>query len=212
MTSAPRPSTAKALAPLCATLALLSPGAHAESTYGYNASGTGTVSATARVAIEVKVPLLILLRVGVSGAPTGTPDVSLAVSPDAAGVPGGQTSLSNGNAIATGWNGAAPTFTAPPPVSIPVYVWTNAPTGGSLSRDTPIVTTNGPTNTDLLVNSTGSALAHPGSNLGGSAPTVSFATNTLLSGSWTYSLDASAIGNLKAGTYTTTVTYTATTP
>lgn len=202
----------KATVPWCAALALLATGAQAESTYGYNAGGTGTVSANARLSIEVRVPLLILLRVGASGTPPGTPEITLSVSPDAAGIPGGQAALTDGNATATGWNGVAPTFTAPAPVSIPVYVWTNAPAGGSLSRDTPIITTNGPANTALLVDSTGSALAHPGANLGGIAPSVSFTGNTLHSGNWAYGLDPGAISTLQAGTFNTTVTYTATTP
>lgn len=198
-------SPAKALVPVCAALAMLSPGAQAESTYGYNAAGTGPVSASARVNLQLNVPLLILLRVGSTG--TTVDQVVLA----------GSAFTPAGNSVAFAWDGTVPAL-GPQAVSTPTNLtataWTNSPGGGSLAGAiTTAMTAGGPAAADITVTHTPGALplAHPGANLSGLATAVAFPRNSLRSSTWAYGLTTTALDTVAAGTYTATVTYTATT-
>jgi hypothetical protein len=174
----------------------------AESTYGYNSAGTGTVTATARVNLSVTVPKLILLRVG--SANTTVDTLSWAVG---ASIPAVPTSPVNGNNTGVNWDGTAPTLTSPAsPAALNVFAWTNAAAGtincalGAWSQ------AGGPTNANFTVAVTGT-LPHPGANLGACASTA-FGSNTLATGTWTYSLGGTP-GSWAAGAYTNVITYTA---
>lgn len=203
---------AKYLVPACAALAMLSPGAQAESTYGYNASGAAGATARARVNLEIRVPMLILLRVGTSGAAIDS--VTITAAPN--GIPGGiaAAALANGSNLATGWNGTAPVMTSTSsPANVTAYAWTNSRNGGSVTGAiTTAFTTGGLTGASIAVASASpvnGGLAHPGTNLGTFTPQA-FPANSLRSSTWAYSLTTAALASVTAGTHSATVTYTAT--
>ena len=197
----------KILSPLALGAALALVGgnqAFAESQYGY-ATSTGTITATAKVNLTVNVPKLILLRVG--GASTAIDSLIWNAGftiPSTSAVP------ALGSDKAVDWNGAIPTasVTAPASSTLNVYAWTNANTG-SINCTAPIWSpaSGGPANADFTVTVTGS-LPHPGANLGACASTP-FSSNTVATGTWQYILGGTPT-SWKAGTYSTTVTYTAT--
>ncbi|ARU06816.1 hypothetical protein CCO03_11775 [Comamonas serinivorans] len=195
-------------AALGVALSLGSQLAHAEASYGYQSSGTGAVNANARVRFQVNVPKLILLRVGADDTTVNT--VAWDVRPNWVTAPGSLTS--GATSSNTPWNGAAPTFTAAanPTNSnvLTAYAWTNG-SGATLTQatSTAMAPTTGPTMTNITVTSTG-ALTHPGANLGTASPT-SLAIGTAYTGTWTYGLDTTNVASWPAGTYTATVTYTA---
>ncbi len=187
-------------------LALTGASALAEATYGYNAAGTGTVTATAKVNLSVSVPKLILLRVG--GTNTSVDTLSWTTSASIPAVP--TTPTTTGNSVSVDWDGTAPTFTVgAQPSALNVYAWTNAGTATincSVAAWTPGTGTPPPLSA-FAVAVTGT-LPHPGANLGACGST-SFTPNTVASGTWAYTLGGTPAG-WTAGTYTTTVTYTAT--
>ena len=199
---------------LGAALATASGVAVAESSYGYQTSGSGAVTATARVNLSITVPKLILLRVGSDNTTIDT--LSWPLTPTWVTAPG--TLTSGTSSQNTAWNGAAPTFPVTSATStLAVYAWTNGPTAtincgiaGGLTS-TPAVT-GGPTMTDIEVVTGGTTpLPHPGANLGSCASTA-FTSNSLYSGTWIFSLAATATpASWPAGTYTGQVTYTAST-
>jgi hypothetical protein len=187
-----------------AALVLASGVAVAESQYGYNSAGTGTVTAQASVKLSVTVPKLILLRVG----STNTTQDTLTWT-GSASIPPAPTAPTNGVNTQVPWDGTVPTISAgTQPAAISVYAWTNATTG-SINCTTPAWTpaTGGPANADFSVTVTGT-LPHPGANLGACA-SQTFASNTIVSGTWAYVL-AGTPASWKAGSYTATVLYTAT--
>lgn len=178
----------------------------AESQYGYSSTGTGSVTATAKVNLSVVIPKLILLKVGSSA---GTQDtVSWAASLSIPATPTIPTTTANNTVVP--WDGTAPTVTTTPTGNVlNVAAWTNA---GSATINCSMGTwsaTGGPANTSFTVTSGGTTpLPHPGANLGSCASTT-ISTNTLMSGTWTYALTGTA-SSWSAGTYTNSVTYTAT--
>lgn len=203
MSRTSRPSTA-----LIAAAALLVPAgtALAESQYGYDSTGTGTVTAQARVNLSISVPKMILLRVG-SAATTDT--LSWNTSFSVATAP---TAPVNGNNQAGNWGGTAPTATTSAnPAALAVYAWTNNANGGRLSYTATAFAANGPTLGNVSVTS-GAGLAHPTPSTLAAASTAGtdFAAGTVATGSWTYALDGTGSAAWRAGVYTATVTYTAT--
>jgi hypothetical protein len=185
-------------------VALACGNAAAESTYGYNSAGTGTVTATARVNLSVTVPKLILLRVGSAAAVVDTlswtVDASIPATPTIPSV--------TGNNVGVNWSGAAPTLTgSASPAALTVYAWTNATAGTINCALGAWSAVGGPTNANFTVAVTGT-LPHPGANLGACAST-SFPSNTVATGTWTYSLGGTP-GSWAAGAYTNVITYTAT--
>lgn len=199
-------SPAKALVPVCAALAMLTPGVQAESTYGYNAAATGPVNATAKVNLKINVPLLVLLRVGAAG--TSVDEVVLG---------GSSTFTTDGNSVGFSWDGTVPALgsqATSTPTNLTATAWTNAPSGGSLAGAiTTAMTAGGPAAADITVTHTPGSLplAHPGANLSGLSTAVPIPKNSLRSSTWAYGLTPTALDTVAAGTYTATVTYTATT-
>lgn len=201
----------------CAAIAgtsLLTSVASAESTYGYNSAGTGTVTATARVTVTVAVPKLILLRVGASGSTVDTLAFTGAVN----GIPGGInaaaiTTAGNGNSLASGWDGTAPTFTAPATQSLTAYAWTNSTGGGQLGLATVVNTAlGGMSSSSITVAATagsGALPAHPGTTAD-NANFGTFTRNTVHTATWAYGVSAATLAAAAAGTYSQTTTYTAT--
>lgn len=184
-------------------LALVSSPALAESTYGYASSGAGTVTATAKVNLSVAVPKLILLRVGSTNTTVDT--LSWQVTPSIPGVP---TTPVNGVNTAVDWSGAAPTFgLASTTATIVASAWTNATTGTINCAIGAWSATGGPANTDFTVAAGAGTLPHPGATLGACAST-SFTSGSVRSSTWTYTLGGTPL-SWAAGTYTNTVTYTA---
>lgn len=209
-------SPAKALVPVCAALALLTPGAQAESTYGYNAAGAAGATANAKVNFEVKVPMLILLRVGTSGTTVDTVTLTVAPSPGIPGLGGvAAASLVDGSNQPTAWDGTAPVMAATAsPASVTAYAWTNSSGGGSLNGaiTTAFAGASGLTGASIAVTSAApvnGGLAHPGTNLG-AFTAQTFTPNSLRSSTWAYSLTPAAVAAVTAGSHTATVTYTAT--
>lgn len=197
---------------LGAALALACTGqALAESQYGFLSSGAATtqITATAKVNLSVVIPKLILLKVGSSNTQVDTVSWATALT-----IPGTTTTTptATANNQQVPWDGGVPTVTTTPTGNVlNVAAWTNA---GSATINCSVgawSATGGPANSLFEVSSSAgtTSLPHPGADLGSCAST-SFGSNTLLGGTWTYKLTSTA-GNLwKAGTYTNTVTYTAT--
>ena len=195
------------LTPLAiAALALVSAGsALAESQYGYSSTGTGTITATAKVNLSVVIPKLILLKVGTTNATVDTVSWTAALSIPA--TPTVPTTTANNTVVP--WDGNAPTVTSTPSSNVlAVAAWTNAGAGTINCSVAAWSATGGPANANFTVTSAGATpVPHPGANLGACASTP-FTSNTLLSSNWTYALTDTP-SSWTAGTYTTTVTYTA---
>ena len=196
---------------LGAALATANGVAMAESSYGYSTSSPlGTVSANARVNLAVTVPKLILLRVGSASGPVDTITWTGAASWNTNPSP-----VMDGNNQPADWDGGSPSFnfTAGPTNALAVYAWHNNGSNASLTFTSTTFGAGGPTLANVAVGATGpspgSTPAHPGGNLGTAAP-VNLTSNTLYNGTWTYTLGGTATGWL-AGSYSATVTYTATT-
>lgn len=190
-----------------AAMLLVSANGLAESQYSYNSAGTGPVTAQAKVQVTVTVPLLVLLRVGTAGATVD--NLLITATPSIPSVP---TVPANGSNTVVDWNGAAPAFTAGAAQTLTAYGWTNAPAGASLACavTTPFLPASGMTPAMVLVSSVGT-LAHPGASTACAGPNPTIAPNTVLSSTWSYSLNAAALATATAGSHTQTVTYTATT-
>lgn len=189
-------AVAAAAAALFSTQAL-----HAESTYGYSDTGTGAVSATARVNVNVTIPKLIMLRVGSEGATVD--NVNIALAPTSG-------SFANGDNQTFNWDGTAPVFAASTAAGLNAFAWTNA-AGATLTGavSTPDAGTTGLSAAAILVSAGATdTLQHPGANTG-TFTTLPIAANTLLTGTWTYSVDAAAAAAATAGAFSQTVTYTA---
>ncbi|MFM9924242.1 hypothetical protein VLK31_14710 [Variovorax sp. H27-G14] len=188
-----------------AALAMAGGVALAESQYGYG-TGTPNVTAQAHLNLSVTVPKLILLRVGAQagGGDTlnWTAPITWATAP----------AITVNNNQAANWDGTAPTLgTVTNPAAVPVYAWTNSSGGGSLSYTAAAFA---PTTGPLLANigvASGAGLAHPGGAtlVATGAAASTFATGTLVTGTWTFSLTGTAL-TWTPGTYTTTIIYTAT--
>lgn len=183
--------------------------ASADSTYGYSSTGATGITATSKVEVVVKVPTLILLRVGSTGATIDT--LTFNAAGNVASAPG--STLADGNNQAATWDGAAPTFANAAGQALTTYAWTNSPGGGSLScatvANTKFLAADGLTSADVKVAS-GTGLAHPGADTSCAGPAVTFAKNTAMTGTWTYSILGTALANAAAGEHKQTTTYTAT--
>jgi hypothetical protein len=188
-----------------AALAMAAGLALAESQYGYG-TGTPAVTAQAHLNLSVTVPKLILLRVGTqtgSGdALNWTAPITWATAP----------AITAGNNQAANWDGTAPTLgTVTNPAAVPVSAWTNSSGGGSLTYTAAaFAPTGGPALTNIGVAS-GAGLAHPGGAtlVATGAAASTFVPSTVATGTWTFSLTGTAL-TWTPGTYTTTITYTAT--
>lgn len=195
---------------LGAALAAASGVALAESTYGYSAAGTGAVSANASVNLRVAVPMLILLRVG---SQTAVDEITWTNTPSWSTSP---TTLGDGNNQAANWDGVAPSLSITSTTNaLAVYAWHNGGAAGATLTFTGTAFTpaGGPTLTNITVADTalgtGTAIAHPGADLG-TVNAQYLTTNTLYSRTWTYTLGGTP-ASWAAGTYSGSVTYTATT-
>jgi hypothetical protein len=180
-------------------------GAHAESTYGYASSGAGTVTATARINLSVSVPKMILLRVGSANTTVDTLNWSVTQT-----IPAGAVAPAVGNNTAVAWDGNAPTTAlASSTQTTTATAWTNAAAGTVNCAATAVAPAGGPTLADFGVaaSATGSPLSHPGATLNACASTA-FTSNQVRSSTWTYTLGGTPT-TWPAGTYTSTVTYTA---
>ena len=188
-------------------LALGAGAAMAESQYGYAASGTGTVTAQARVNLQVTVPKLILLRVGSTNATQDTLAWTAAL-----GINPGPTTPVNGNNTQVDWDGSAPVAgSVTNPAALSVWAWTNASGGGSLSYAATAFAANGPTLADVGVTATGLVHPTPATALAATSATpTTFTRNAVATGSWAYALSPTNVANWAAGSYSSTVTYTAT--
>ncbi|MDM0116524.1 hypothetical protein QTI66_30725 [Variovorax sp. J22R133] len=187
------------------TLAFAASNAMAEAKYNQAAGGTGTVTATAGVNLSVTVPKLIVLRVGSNVASQNTLSWTAAFN-----IPG---ALPSGTVPTTGtpnvdWNGTDPTITlGTQPAALTVWAWTNG-TGANINCAVGTWSAaNGPANSAFKVATTGT-LPHPGNDLGTCTQT-NFSQNTVVTGTWTYTLDTATAAAWKAGAYTAAVTYTA---
>ncbi|MEZ5537017.1 MAG: hypothetical protein R3F02_15520 [Thiolinea sp.] len=184
----------------------------AESQYGYSSSGvigTGGLTAQADVKITVTVPNLILLRVG--SANTTVDELTFTGTPSIPAVP---TNPADGNNVSVDWDGTAPTFSAATAQTLRAFSWTNSAGGGEVDC---AVTTAFPAASNLLPSHvtitstavTNGGLAHPGADSACGTPT-SFARNTLVSSDWEYQVTAAGMAAAAPGTYSQTMTYTAT--
>lgn len=188
-----------------AALALACGVALAESQYGYTTTPATQVTAQAHLTLSVTVPKLILLRVGTQ---TGSGDTLSWTAPLTWATAPAITAANN---QAANWDGTAPTLgTVTNPTAVPVSAWTNSSGGGSLSYTAVDFTGSGPALGNITVAS-GAGLAHPTPATLATASTgsTSFATTAVATGTWTFSLTGSAV-TWTPGTYTTVITYTAT--
>lgn len=181
--------------------------AMADSSYGYNSAGTG-VSAKADVKIKVSVPELVVLRVGhTSDVDTVDLTAKVAVNTAPGAITADANNVGHGAATTTAWDAAVPTFSLTSK-SLDATAWTNAKSVklNCTSDDTELVLLN-LSKAKVKVSGSG-ALGHPGANTAcGTAVTIT--PNTLMSGTWTYSVDAADLAAATAGTGTQTTTYTA---
>jgi hypothetical protein len=195
------------LAISAAALALVGGPAMADSQYGYTAVVGAQVTATARVNLSIVVPKLILLRVGSTTA--GGDTLLWTAGFD---IPPAPTAASNQNYA---WSGAAPVPTAiTNPGALLASAWTNSSGGGDLSYTATAFGAGGPTLGNITVSSvtgTGAALNHPLPAALAAASTTGTPVNphALSNSNWTYAL-AGTPATWVAGTYSSTVTYTAT--
>ncbi len=184
-------------AALAAGLSITAGSVLAESQYGYNSDGKD-VSAQANVKLKITVPNLILLRVG---SDNGTIDeLAWAVG---ASSPKELGDASNKN---LDWDGSAPILEVKEPDALEAMAWTN---GSSATLNCAMGdwnTSGGPASSDFIVTSDGK-LPHPGENLG-ACQSVKFESNVVLKSAWKYVLKGTPT-SWKAGVYTNTVTYTA---
>ena len=181
----------------------------ADSSYGYSSSGVAatSISAKASVKINVTVPELILLRVGTGNV---IDTVNIAATPTIGGV---TNALTNGNDVGAGgttnWDGTAPNFgTSATSAAVNVFAWTNANSAKltcAVSDDT-LVSIN-LSKDKIKVKST--TFDHPGANTACGTTSTPINRNTLMTGTWTYSIDAADVLAAYAGTASETVTYTA---
>jgi hypothetical protein len=200
----------KALSIALGAATLMAGSAWGESTAGVGIP-TSTVSATAKVNINITVPKVILLKIGTAGGTVDTVDFTASLSsPTVAGT---------GNSLATTWTGTAPTFSVAATGDVLTAVaWTNSASGasgGTLSCSmTTAFASGGPTAADISVGSSvalaGGSLVHPGTNTNCATPTP-FARNVLVGSTYTYSIAPGSVAAWAAGSYTSVVTYTATT-
>ncbi|WP_422843654.1 hypothetical protein [Acidovorax sp. M2(2025)] len=206
---------------LGAVLALATSLGHAEQTIGIQNAGATPAIATARVNVRVTVPKTVILRVGAADATISDVVFTYGVTPAVAGAPGNSLPYTGAIAptLATTVATTNPTTTAG---VLTTGAWTNVSggarltcalsgTGGATTAFATGATVGGvPGTADILV--AGTTPAHPGTSLASCDGTISstIAALTALSGTFTYStaFTASAIA---AGSYGTTVTYTATT-
>lgn len=187
-----------------AGLSVVAGSALAESQYGY---GTGAVSAQAKLDLEVNVSKLILLRVGAADAVVDT------LTFDVGGfqIPAVPTTPVVGNNQNVDWDGTAPTLNAAALTdTVRAYAWTSTATADLTFAATPF-NAGGPALADITVDHTtvaGGGLPHPGADLAN--PQIgTFAGGAVRSSDWNFTLGGTPAG-WAAGTYTSTVTYTAT--
>ncbi len=188
-------------------LVLASGAAMADSQYGYDPAGTGVRSAQSTLNVVVAVPKLILLRVGASNS------VSTATITASVTIPAGAVAPVNGNLTSVDWNGAAPVFGAASSAPVAVYAWTNNANHASFTVAAGAFGAGGPALSDVTVTNTvvsGTGVAHPGGNLAG-GPAVQIDRGAVQSSNWTFNVAPAVLQTLTAGTYTSTVVYTATT-
>ena len=193
---------------LGAALAAASGVAVAESQYGYapySAAPSAAVTAQASVKLTVQVPKLILLRIGTAGNTIDEAVWGLVPS-----IPAGNINPTAGNNTSVAWDGTAPTF-APNPTgnALTVWAWTNAGPAALGCAAPTWSPSSGPANGDITVLPGAGAPAHPSGGLLCSA-TSSFAANSVQTGIWTYGLLGTNAASWPAGSYSATVTYTAT--
>lgn len=180
-------------------------GVNADSDYGYSTDGSN-VTAQANVNLRVTIPKLILLRVG--SAFNTVDELSWTIGPN--GIPGVPTTPAVGNNTAVDWNGTAPAYSAVAAQSVNVFAWTNASNATINCSVGAWSSTGGPSGADFSVTASGAtSLPHPGANLG-SCTSTAFPSNSLRTGSWSFSLDDTNAASWASGEYTATVTYTAT--
>jgi hypothetical protein len=182
--------------------AFASGGAQAESTYGYFGTGGGTTTATANLYLTVNVPMLILLRVG--SASTTIDTLSWSVTDT---IPAGAVAPVNGNNASVNWDGTAPASTVSANRTAVATAWTNANTATINCSATAVTPAGGPTLANFGVSAGAGTLPHPGANLGACASTT-ITSRQVLTSTWTYSLGGTPV-NWSAGSYSSTVTYTA---
>ncbi|HZF96650.1 MAG TPA: hypothetical protein VEY92_00100 [Pseudoxanthomonas sp.] len=193
---------------IIATLLLPCGRAAAESVFTVIPPGVNAATGAANVDVRVIVPTLILLRVGSSNASGGTSVIDTLNFNLAGFIPGlGNLSPSNNNPIA--WNGAPPGFAAPQQ-TVNVSFYSNAATNRincSIGAWTPA---GGPALSAITVAVTNimGNMPHPGTNLGACAQTT--LPRLVNSATWRFTLGGSP-NILASGTYSTVITYTAST-
>lgn len=183
----------------------------AESRITAVASTTTSLTTTARLNFSVVVPRILYLRVGDAGATINTVSFTL-------GLGGGLTTLPTSDSV---FPGALPVGVGAVTAAddsngsdgqIPVQLWTNNGTSQLTCAGAPL--TSGPSSiplTDITVtSSTGGTLAHPGANLVCASAARGAAGTNNLTDTWTFAYSPAALP--PAGSYSTTITYTASQP
>lgn len=176
------------------------------------ATGAGPVTANAALNFALTVPKVIALRVGRA---TAADTISISTTPNSGTNNWGTDSTAPTAASLFG----APAYssTASPAASgdgvnaVQAYAWTNVAAGGTLTCAAPVGTI---TPADLSVASSGT-LAHPTAGpLSSACPstgTTFAALGPVKTGTWTYTF-VGDFTTYNAGSYSSSVTYTATAP
>jgi hypothetical protein len=221
-----------AMAALGARAEIQSNDATFRSLFGVTPIGTiPSVSAAARLDFTLNIERMIFLRVGAGGSQSGgtsgsgpaasgsVSTVTLSVTPS---IPAGSTTPLPGSNQGVAWNGTAPGFLAAAPVVVPVEVRSNA---GAVRLSGQVTTplTSGantlPMSAITIVSSDAANLPAPSVPNSGPGATVNVATGgpgtaaapgllTQRSANWTFGLNPGA--SPAPGSYSGTVTFTAT--
>ncbi|TXH75926.1 MAG: hypothetical protein E6Q85_04240 [Thiothrix sp.] len=172
----------------------------ADSQYGYNDAGTG-VSAKAQVKVTMKVPELVILKVGSSNK---VDELILNASATVKGAPG--LISANGNNKTADWDSTVPTIESNKK-SVDVYVWTNAKDVKLKCESDDGLKGLNLFPKDILVKSPST---HPGTTTECPATaSVDIPQSTLVTSTWEYSVDSTALQKAYSGSATQITTYTA---
>jgi len=184
--------------------------AAAESVFIVNPPSASPVTGAVNVDVRVVIPTLVLLRVGSSNASGGVPVIDTLNF----ALPGsilGSGNLNPGNNNPIAWNGTPPGFPASSQQTVNVNFYSNAANNRincSIGAWTTPVSGSIPLITVAAV--AGGTIPHPSTNLNPGACAQTTVPRLSSSATWRFTLGGS-LDLLASGTYSTVITYTAST-
>lgn len=195
-----------AIAATCATGSAL-----AESRITAVPSTTTSLTTTARLNFSIVVPRILYLRVGDLGATINTVNFAVGLGGSLTGLPVSDTVFNDPLPVGVGTVSAGDDSGASDG-QIPVQLWTNNGTSQLTCNGAPLSSGSNtiPLSEVTVTSSGGGSLAHPGPNLGCVSAARGGAGTNNLTDTWTFAYSPATLP--AAGSYTTTITYTASQP